>query len=680
MRGPSSMAADRSLRAAPIEEGSSLARCLAARARLDVTGVAVVAGLLVIADCVSLWLRAPSFDPQPGMVLFLPIVWSLALLVLGVPIVARGLLRAWVVPRGASWRVAVGAFDGVIAWTLVITLTRPTVPDPSVRPWLLVLVLVLGATSSWVLFDRDGNVRARIATPIAWTTVVLAAGGLQLLSWSAYPYLRIGLHLALVLAIAHLVRSAVSRMARTALPVVAGLAAAATMLASGPTLRTSAGARRLLHGRSAVARAWSMPLTELLDADGDEAATVLGGRDCDDHDDGRSPGAAEVPGNGRDDNCRAGDGRARVVGRAATVATGDARRRDLVLLSFDSVRWDATAELRAALRRLGPHAELSRAFAPSTRTIFSLGSVLRGRPLRQLRFDQVAATRGAVLWRDPTATLGHVLSAAGYRAITVPTHAYVEPRTGVFSGFEAVYASNYDRRLLAAPFWSHASSRVPAAHALAVAMAVARDTPAPLAIAIHLMDTATPADLPALRRTAGIEGRRVAAWLAQLARTRGAPPLVAIHSDHGEELGEHGGRGHGSSVHAELVRVPLYLIGPGVSPGRYDAPVSTSSLAPTLLDLLQLATPSTMTAPSLLGPMNGTAPWPSIAVSEARPAGRVLVGYSSERYRLLVDPVHDVDWLFDSVSDPYERTDLSQRRPDVLRSMRRLAEAWDETH
>jgi hypothetical protein len=36
--------------------------------------------------------------------------------------------------------------------------------------------------------------------------------------------------------------------------------------------------------------------------------------------------------------------------------------------------------------------------------------------------------------------------------------------------------------------------------------------------------------------------------------------------------------------------------------------------------------------------------------------------------------------LFDSIEDPYEQHDLSLERPEVLREMRRLARAWDETH
>ncbi len=65
--------------------------------------------------------------------------------------------------------------------------------------------------------------------------------------------------------------------------------------------------------------------------------------------------------------------------------------------------------------------------------------------------------------------------------------------------------------------------------------------------------------------------------------------IVIITSDHGEEFGEHGGMGHGRTLHQEVLRVPLVIAAPGLlAPAEVTAPVSLIDVAPTVLDLLGL--------------------------------------------------------------------------------------------
>lgn len=66
--------------------------------------------------------------------------------------------------------------------------------------------------------------------------------------------------------------------------------------------------------------------------------------------------------------------------------------------------------------------------------------------------------------------------------------------------------------------------------------------------------------------------------------------LVAVTSDHGESLGEHGEETHGLLLYDAALRVPLILRLPGVIPAgrRLAGPVSGVDLAPTLLDLIGL--------------------------------------------------------------------------------------------
>jgi len=64
--------------------------------------------------------------------------------------------------------------------------------------------------------------------------------------------------------------------------------------------------------------------------------------------------------------------------------------------------------------------------------------------------------------------------------------------------------------------------------------------------------------------------------------------LLIITSDHGEGFKEHGLMNHGNSLYRELIHIPLIVRAPGLVPGGISVaePVSTTALAPTVLDLL----------------------------------------------------------------------------------------------
>jgi choline-sulfatase len=68
------------------------------------------------------------------------------------------------------------------------------------------------------------------------------------------------------------------------------------------------------------------------------------------------------------------------------------------------------------------------------------------------------------------------------------------------------------------------------------------------------------------------------------ARFPGGRTLLAVTSDHGESLGEHGELTHSLSVYDATQKVPLLLAGPGLPAGRVvAAPVRLVDVAPTLL-------------------------------------------------------------------------------------------------
>lgn len=102
----------------------------------------------------------------------------------------------------------------------------------------------------------------------------------------------------------------------------------------------------------------------------------------------------------------------------------------------------------------------------------------------------------------------------------------------------------------------------------------------------HLRDLAARYD-GAIAWTDEVVGRFLAGRRAQRGYER---DLVIVTSDHGEELFDHGGFGHGQTLHGEVVDVPLVVRRPGGTGAgsRVDAPVSLVDLPATILELAGL--------------------------------------------------------------------------------------------
>lgn len=83
--------------------------------------------------------------------------------------------------------------------------------------------------------------------------------------------------------------------------------------------------------------------------------------------------------------------------------------------------------------------------------------------------------------------------------------------------------------------------------------------------------------------------------------------LIVFTSDHGEEFWDHGGVEHGTSLHRELLWVPLIVKEPSpTGHRRVDAPVSLSAIVPTILDLCGIRyDPVPLAARSLAGGIEG---------------------------------------------------------------------------
>ncbi len=61
---------------------------------------------------------------------------------------------------------------------------------------------------------------------------------------------------------------------------------------------------------------------------------------------------------------------------------------------------------------------------------------------------------------------------------------------------------------------------------------------------------------------------------------------------------------------------------------------------------------------------------PEVAVSELFPYG-ATIGYTFERYRLVVDGKHDIERVFDSRQDPFDKNDIFAEQPDLVAEPRK---------
>jgi arylsulfatase A-like enzyme len=157
--------------------------------------------------------------------------------------------------------------------------------------------------------------------------------------------------------------------------------------------------------------------------------------------------------------------------------------------------------------------------------------------------------------------------------------------------------------------------------------------------------------------------------------------LIIITADHGEELFDHGGFNHGTSMYRELLHVPLYVKMPGQRQGsRVSAPVSLLDIVPTVLDVAGLRSlhdlDGTSLVPLLEQPLAAASfdrrprvyqcAWRNHFVGSAIARGNFKLVRIDSNYERVTDA-----WLlYDLESDPGEHSDLSEIRGEVVSRLR----------
>ena len=169
--------------------------------------------------------------------------------------------------------------------------------------------------------------------------------------------------------------------------------------------------------------------------------------------------------------------------------------------------------------------------------------------------------------------------------------------------------------------------------------------------------------------------------IVEVVEKRRPGAVFVVSADHGEELGDHGGRYHGTTVYEEQVRVPLVVVAPGVAPGVVNVPVQTIDLLPTTLAALDVPLPARVRGRDLGALLMSAKPG---GTSSAGAADQGLAYAETDDYTLVARGderlvcVRKIGscTLFDVRTDPLEMRPIVDR-PARVRELRKLTAALE---
>jgi hypothetical protein len=421
------------------------------------------------------------------------------------------------------------------------------------------------------------------------------------------------------------------------LALLAGLALSLTAWASRPEARLQAVQRRSITPQL-LRLGWM-----LADLDGDGAATVWGGADCDAFDAARGPGAWDVPGDGIDQDCTGSD-RPAPAHTPQRAAAAKPLARSVLIVTGDSLRHDALGAYGAQARPVSVHLDawargavrFERAYAAAPETRTSLPVVLWGSNAPAPHTPSLAARVRAHSTRRAR--------------VILPTRTrFAEPVRR--AGFELTQVDETD------------SLRI-TSHALAPLADVAQHGGV---LWLHYHDPHAPyVRVPGIDWGNGAHARylglvtRLDRAINELLRHVPGDMAVIFASDHGEAFGEHGSYYHRSTLYDEQIRVPLVIAAPGVGPRVVAQTVGVIDIYATTLELLGLAPTPGVESRSLVPALHGArlpdAPYRAATWSmvEGLQPPRSWVGVFYGDFKLLRRTDWNVDEVYDLAADPRE--------------------------
>jgi arylsulfatase A-like enzyme/Flp pilus assembly protein TadD len=293
---------------------------------------------------------------------------------------------------------------------------------------------------------------------------------------------------------------------------------------------------------------------------------------------------------------------------------------------------------------------------------------------------------GGFILSPSTPTLASILQDRGWDTGAFISSAVLKKRFGFDHGF-SVYDDQMPRPGNTQEFLEDAERRAGDTVDRAVAWLDGR-TDKPFFMWVHLYDPHTPYDPPSPFRERykdrPYDGEIAYAdhELGRLMDTlrRKSPPektIVAVLSDHGESLGEHGEFSHGVFLYDSTMRIAYLLSGPGVPRGvRVKEQARTIDLLPTIIDLLGGAAPPGVEGSSLVPLFSGKDAGTGISYGETL-FPKINMGWAELRairtnqWKYIRAPKPE---LYDLSRDPKETNNvLAEHAPEVRKLEAQLA-------
>jgi len=152
--------------------------------------------------------------------------------------------------------------------------------------------------------------------------------------------------------------------------------------------------------------------------------------------------------------------------------------------------------------------------------------------------------------------------------------------------------------------------------------------------------------------------------------------VIAVTSDHGEEMFERGVIQHGKTLYEELTRIPLIMRVPGDGPRVIEEPVMTIDVAPTILGALGLPLDRRMQGLDVLDPDLGRRPVlgeidDHFAHKYSLRDGEGFKLIHSPRTRDEVLFPGELEWeLYSTEEDPGEKSNLTESRQERFEALK----------
>jgi arylsulfatase A-like enzyme/Tfp pilus assembly protein PilF len=379
---------------------------------------------------------------------------------------------------------------------------------------------------------------------------------------------------------------------------------------------------------------------------------------------------------------------------------------NVILITLDTTRADRMGFLGSD-RGLTPNLDalakqgsvFSRAYSQVPLTGPSHASLLTGTYPQFNRVNDFGAPLGPELPYLP-----ELLHQQGYKTAAFVGSLVLDPKAGTAPGFDRgfdLYDANYRSKHAYENRYDTVERRAEDVVGHAIAWLKKRPAGGPFFIWVHLYDPHVPYDSPEPFRSRFSdpydgEIAYADAMLGQLFAVLQSEglydgSLIALMSDHGEALGEHGESMHGIFLYDETIHVPLLIKlptasgGSATTPARIETRVGLVDVSPTILESADVAIPKSVQGQSLLPLLrakNGASPAPDRAVYSENDYPHLDFGWSSLRslrtgkYLYVEAPKRE---LYDQIADPKAGKNLALASPAIADTLNSQLETFRQS-